>query len=146
MDLEIRYEHGSMTVHLEEFLSMRSISKVRKLLKIIRCSYTPECEQQMKEFVQEQIEQYEPKQRENNIFITGYEQKVRYCEQQLKDVVYARDGQRKNSVLWKLYNEKVKEIRVELSELKKSLNFYRSKYDQNVKNRDFYKKVLDSIT
>lgn len=146
MDLEIRYEHGSMTVHLEEFLSMRSISKVRKLLKIIRCSYTPECEQQMKEFVQEQIEQYEPKQRENNIFITGYEQKVRYCEQQLKDVVYARDGQRKNSVLWKLYNEKVKEIRVELSELKKSLNFYRSKYDQNVKNRDFYKKVLDNIT
>ena len=30
MDLEIRYENGSMTVHLEEFLSERRIAKVRK--------------------------------------------------------------------------------------------------------------------
>lgn len=50
MDLEIRYENGSMTVHLEEFLSERRIAKVRKLLKVIRSSFTPECEQQMKEF------------------------------------------------------------------------------------------------
>jgi hypothetical protein len=27
MDLEIRYENGSMTVHLEEFLNTRSIAK-----------------------------------------------------------------------------------------------------------------------
>ena len=53
MDLEIKYEHGSMTIHLEEFLNCRSISKVRKLVKIIRSSYTPECEQQIKEFLQE---------------------------------------------------------------------------------------------
>lgn len=48
MDLEIRYENGSMTVHLEEFLNIRSIAKVRKLLKLIRSSFTPECEQQLK--------------------------------------------------------------------------------------------------
>ena len=53
MDLEIRYENGSMTVHLEEFLNIRSIAKVRKLLKLIRSSFTPECEQQIKEFVQD---------------------------------------------------------------------------------------------
>ena len=52
MDLEIRYENGSMTVHLEEFLNIRSIAKVRRLLKLIRSSFTPECEQQIKEFVQ----------------------------------------------------------------------------------------------
>ena len=56
MDLEIRYENGSMTVHLEEFLNIRSITEVRKLLKLIRSSFTPECEQQIKEFVQEQAE------------------------------------------------------------------------------------------
>ena len=49
MDLEIRYENGSMTVHLEEFLNIRSIAKVRKLLKLIRSSFTPECEQQRSE-------------------------------------------------------------------------------------------------
>ena len=80
MDLEIKYEHGSMTIHLEEFLNCRSISKVRKLVKIIRSSHTPECEQQIKEFLQEWVEQYELRQKENSLYITGYEQKVKYCE------------------------------------------------------------------
>ena len=146
MDLEIRYEHGSMTVHLEEFLSMHSISKVRKLLKIIRCSYTPECEQQMKDFIQEQIEQYEPKQRQNNISIIGYEQEVRHCEQRLKDTICTRDGAKKNSNSWKLYNEAVKEVRKELAELKRLLNFCRSNYNRKVRNNKFYKKVLENIT
>ena len=44
MDIEIRYENGSMTVHLDEFMTCRSISKVRELVKIIRKSSTPECE------------------------------------------------------------------------------------------------------
>ena len=70
MDLEIKYEHGSMTIHLEEFLNCRSISKVRKLVKIIRSSYTPECEQQIKEFLQEWVEQYELRQKENSLYIT----------------------------------------------------------------------------
>ena len=77
MDLEIRYENGSMTVHLEEFLNIRSIAKVRKLLKLIRSSFTPECEQQIKEFVQDWIEQFEQKQLETERYITGYEQKVK---------------------------------------------------------------------
>ena len=83
MDLEIRYENGSMTVHLEEFLNIRSITKVRKLLKLIRSSFNPECEQQIKEFVQEQTEQFEQVQKEHSIYIEGYTQKVKYAEQQI---------------------------------------------------------------
>lgn len=84
MDLEIRYENGSMTVHLEEFLNIRSITKVRKLLKLIRSSFTPECEQQIKKFVQEQTEQFEQVQKEHSIYIEGYTQKVKYAEQQIR--------------------------------------------------------------
>lgn len=83
MDLEIRYENGSITVHLEEFLNIRSITKVRKLLKLIRSSFNPECEQQIKEFVQEQTEQFEQVQKEHSIYIEGYTQKVKYAEQQI---------------------------------------------------------------
>lgn len=83
MDLEIRYENGSMMVHLEEFLNIRSITKVRKLLKLIRSSFNPECEQQIKEFVQEQTEQFEQVQKEHSIYIEGYTQKVKYAEQQI---------------------------------------------------------------
>ena len=95
MDLEIRYENGSMTVHLEEFLNIRSIAKVRRLLKLIRSSFTPECEQQIKEFVQDWIEQFEQKQLETERYITGYEQKVSYCQNQLRDALYTRDSYKK---------------------------------------------------
>lgn len=122
MDLEIRYENGSMTVHLEEFLNTRSIAKVRKLLKLIRSSFTPECEQQMKEFIQEQAEQFEQVQKEHSIYIEGYTQKVKYAEQQIrqtqhiisqiqtgvKNLQLLRDSHRKNTKVWKNRNADLK--------------------------------------
>ncbi len=65
MDLEIKYEHGSMVIHLEKFLDCRSISKVKKLVKIIRNSFTPECEDKIREYVEQEIEQFEPIQQIN---------------------------------------------------------------------------------
>ena len=151
MDLEIRYENGSMTVHLEEFLNSRSITRVRKLLKIIRSSYTWECEQQIKEFVQNWLEQFEQKQLENERYITGYEQKVSYCQKHLQSAMRTRDNYKKSTPLyrsegWDKWNEAVKEVRKELSELKKQLRFYESQRNNNIKNRNFYKTVLENIT
>lgn len=135
MDLEIRYENGSMTVHLEEFLSERRIAKVRKLLKVIRSSFTPECEQQMKEFIQEQTEQFEQVQKEHSIYIEGYTQKVKYAEQQIRQTKHRisqiqtgvknsqllRDSHRKNTKVWKDRNADVKKYRERLKEPRTTL-------------------------
>ena len=51
-DITIKYDHGQMLIHLDNFLSDRKISEVRKLIKLIRQSYTPECEEQIKEYIQ----------------------------------------------------------------------------------------------
>lgn len=174
MDLEIRYENGSMTVHLEEFLSERRIAKVRKLLKVIRSSFTPECEQQMKEFIQEQTEQFEQVQKEHSIYIEGYTQKVKYAEQQImqtkhlisqiqtgvKNSQFVRDSHRKNTKVWKNRNadvkqrrERLKETRATLKEqnedlkkLKTRLRSGQEAFDGNVRNKEFYKKVMQEIT
>lgn len=174
MDLEIKYENGSMTVHLEEFLSERRIAKVRKLLKVIRSSFTPECEQQMKEFIQEQAEQFEQVQKEHSIYIEGYTQKVKYAEQQIrqtqhiisqiqtgvKNLQLLRDSHRKNTKVWKNRNadlkkqrERLKEPRntlkeqkKELKELKFLLRSRQQSFDRNIRNKDFYKKVMQEIT
>lgn len=174
MDLEIRYENGSMTVHLEEFLNDRSITKVRKLLKVIRSSFNPECEQQMKEFIQEQTEQFEQVQKEHSIYIEGYTQKVKYAEQQIMqtkhrisqiqvDVAklqFIRDSHRKNTKVWKDCNADVKKQRErlkeptaalkaqneELKELKALLRSRQQSFDRNIRNKGFYKKVLENIT
>lgn len=138
MDLEIRYENGSMTVHLEEFLNIRSITKVRKLLKLIRSSFTPECEQQIRE-TQHIISQIQ----------TG-----------VKNSQLLRDSHRKNTKVWKnrnadvkKYRERLKEPRntlkeqkKELKELKFLLRSRQQSFDRNIRNKDFYKKVLENIT
>lgn len=174
MDLEIKYENGSMTVHLEEFLNDRSITKVRKLLKVIRSSFTPECEQQMKEFIQKQTEQFEQVQKEHSIYIEGYTQKVKYAEQQImqtkhrisqiqtgvKNLQLVRDSHRKNTKVWKNCNadvkkqcERLKEPRTtlkvqneELKELKALLRSRQQSFDRNIRNKEFYKKVMQEIT
>ena len=73
MDLQIRFENGSMVIHLKEFLDARNITNVRKLLKIIRRSYTPECEQQIREFIESEFEGLNEKQAEIRRYVTGYE-------------------------------------------------------------------------
>ena len=176
-DITIKYNHGQMLIHLEEFLSCRSITKVRKLLKVIRSSFTPECEQQMKEFIQEQteqFEQFEQVQKEHSIYIEGYTQKVKYAEQQIrqtkhrisqiqtgvKNSQFVRDSHRKNTKAWKncnadvkKYRERLKEPRTtlkaqnkELKELKALLWSRQKVFDRNVRNKGFYKKVMQEIT
>ena len=163
-----------MTVHLEDFLNIRSIAKVRKLLKLIRSSSTPECEQQIKEFVQEQAEQFEQVQKERSIYIEGYIQKIRYAEQQIRQTQHIisqiqtgvknsqllRDSHRKNTKVWKNRNADVKKYREclkeprntlkeqkeELKKLKALLRSRQQSFDRNIRNKDFYKKVLENIT
>lgn len=150
MDLEIRYEGGLMTVHLEEFLSCRSITKVRKLLKVIRSSFTPECEQQMKGFILNWLEQFEQKQLKNERYITGYEEKVKFCQRQLDNALYNRNQYKKSTPLhksdgWEHYNEDVKRLRQELREIKAMLRSWRHNFDNNARNKEFYKTVLENI-
>ena len=141
MDLEIRYENGSMTVHLEEFLSERRFEQVQK---------------------------------EHSIYIEGYTQKVKYAEQQImqtkhrisqiqtgvKNARFLRDSHRKNTKVWKnrnadvkKYRERLKEPRATLKEQNeelrnlKNLLWQRQKaFDGNVRNKEFYKKVMQEIT
>lgn len=151
MDLEIKYEHGSMVIHLEKFLDCRSISKVKKLVKIIRNSFTPECEDKIREYVEQEIEQFEPKQQENQRYIIGYTEKVKFCQKQLDNALHNRNQYKKSAPLhksdgWEHYNAYVKQFRQEMREIKALLRSRQSDFDKNIRNKEFYKKVLQIIT
>lgn len=55
-DITIKYDHGQMLIHLEEFLSCRSISKVRKLIKLINRSDNHDIVNQIKDHIQYRME------------------------------------------------------------------------------------------
>ena len=57
-DITIKYDHGQMLIHLEEFLLCRSISKVRKLIKLINRSDNPESDQRSHSVQNGRVGQY----------------------------------------------------------------------------------------
>lgn len=151
MELKIKYENGSMTVHLEEFLNCRSISKVKKLVKLIRHSVNPDDVGKIRMFIEQEIEQFEPKQQENQRYIIEYTEKVKFCQKQLDNALYNRSQYKKSTPLhksdgWEHYNVYVKQLRQEMREIKARLRSRQSDVDKNIRNKEFYKKVRQIIT
>lgn len=146
MEIRIKWYNGSMIIYLEKFLYCRSVSKVKKLVNIIRDSDTPECKKQIREFIEQELEQYEPRQKEVYRYIASYTEKVKFCEKQLNNCIKGRGMFKQKSDGWKHYNSHVKAFRNELKEMKAALRTYQRKSDNEKKNRDFYMKVLEIIT
>lgn len=120
---ESRYDHGQMLIHLDNFLSDRKISEIRKLIKLIRQSYTPECEEQIKEYIQCRV-----KELDNIIMITEKridrnEAEVKDAEKDLKTWLYFRSLHKKGSDGYKHYMMVMEEKAVGFIRVRKTVNF-----------------------
>lgn len=142
MDLQIKYENGSMIVHLEEFLGCRKITKFRKLVKLIRQSYTPEELNKILNYVEQFNETYELDQKVTQQKIVGYSDKVRFCEKQIDCCTASRDAYKKQSENWVTFNENLKEHRSELKQMQQLLRAAKQEY----KNRQRDKAFLDECS
>lgn len=142
MDLQIKYKNGSMTVHLEEFLSMRKITKVRKLVKLIKESYTPEELHKIQEYIEQFNEHYEDDQRTTKLKIAGYSSKVEFCKKQITRCMTVRDSYRKQSENWVTFNDNLKEHREEL----KSIQIFLRNTKREYTNREKEKVFLDECS
>ncbi len=145
MDIEIRFNNGWMGVHLDRFLEDASISQVKKLVKLIRNSFTPECEDAIREYIEQEMEQFESRQEECERYIIGYTEKVIFCQRQIDNSAANRDRYKRNTDGWKHYNEFVKDFKQEMKELKSKLQLRKRERDRDIRNNDFYKKVLQII-
>lgn len=146
MDLYIKYDNGSMAIHLDAFLDYRSITKVKKLVKVIQQSYTPDALDDLKEFVKQGIEQFEPRMKEDANYYAGYEPKLKFNEQNLEKCLNNRNKYKRGTDGWEHYNELVKEFRQEIKETKLQMKQRKSDFDTCVKNKAFYEKVLETIS
>lgn len=142
MDLQIKYENGSMVVHLEEFLGCRKITKFRKLVKLIRQSYTPEELNKILNYIEQFNETYELDQKVTQQKIVGYSDKVRFCEMQISRCTTSRDSYKKQSENWVTFNDNLKEHRDELKQLNQLLRAAKQEY----KNRQRDKVFLDECS
>ena len=117
-DLIIKYDHGQMLIHLEEFLSCRKIAKVRKLLKLIERSETPELTEQIQSHIEKKLKGLEDIAKTWATIHVRCKEEVKQTEQELNRWVQLRSGYKKSSDGYKHYNENVKKSREELKKVK----------------------------
>ena len=137
MDLQIKYDNGSMTVHLEEFLGCRKITKFRKLVKLIRQSYTPDELNKILNHIEQFNATYELDQKVTEQKIAGYSDKVRFCERQISRCTALRDSYKKQSENWVTFNDNLKEHKGELKQLNQLLRAAKQEYKNRQKDKAF---------
>lgn len=137
MNLQIKYDNGSMTVHLEEFLGCRKITKFKKLVKLIRQSYTPDELNKILNHIEQFNETYELDQKVTEQKIVGYSEKVRFCERQISRCTALRDSYKKQSENWVTFNDNLKEHRGELKQLNQLLRAAKQEYKNRQKDKAF---------
>ena len=145
MDIQIKYNNGSMVVHLQEFMGCRNISKVKKLVKLIRSSHTPECEKKVREYVEQEIEQFESRQAEHIRRIRFYSDSIEFHQKQIDNSTENRDRYTRGTDGWKHFNNEIQHFRQAVREDKALLRTWKSAYNSNIKNHDFCEKVLEIV-
>lgn len=118
-NLIIKYDRGTMTVNLEEFLSCRKIAKVRKLLKLIERSETPELTEQIQSHIEQKLNGLDNIAKTWATIHVICKEEVKQTEHELNRWVQLRLGYKKNTDGYKHYHENVKNSREKLKKAKK---------------------------
>lgn len=144
----IKYENGEMQINLEEFLCCscnRSISKVRKLVKIINNSYTPEVIEDMKKFIEQRINTTDTIIETAREHCLVFDDEVKKYEKRLDSVVAHRANYKRNTDGWKYYNKQVKEVRENLRTAKVNMRAAKSQFNDTVRMKNFFIKLLSGV-
>lgn len=144
-DLIIKYDHGQMLIHLEEFLSCRKIAKVRKLLKLIERSETPELTEQIQSHIEQKLKGLDDIAKTWATIYVRCKEEVRQTEHELSRWVQLRSGYKKNSDGYKHYHENVKNSREELKKGKRKMRNSKKEFDDTMRDRIFFEKLLSEV-
>lgn len=134
-----------MIIHLEEFLACRNISKVRKLLKIIARSDTPEMTEQIQSHIEHRIKWLDDVGKISANQYVKFVETVKQVEQEVNRLVQLRSRYKKKSDEWTHYNDRVKESRERLREVKTSMRNSKKEFDDTIRDKKFFEKLLSEV-
>lgn len=144
-DITIKYDHGQMLIHLEEFLSCRNISKVRKLIKLINQSDDPDIVNQIKDHVQYRMKGLDDIAMIAENRIDRNKAEVKDAEMNVQHWLYLRSQHKKGSNGYKHYMTNVKESRDILKEKKGRFEISRKEYKDSIRDKEFFSKLLSEV-
>ena len=150
MDITIKYNNGQMLIHLEELVSEGSIVRFRKILKLIRWSHTPECEEKIKDFIKGKLDSFDQESIRLEHIIKQYEASAGIYKTRVEFARRNRDQYKRSTPLhksepWEQWNEEMKQMKENLHEQKILLSSYQLDYNKAKKENVFCRKALEEL-
>lgn len=115
--MNVRYNGGKgrMTINLPEYLNSQTITNIRRLIKLVESSDTPEELEKLHSYVEEELQHFDERMKVAANRAVDARTKSKEIQQELDKLIYERDRYKKNSPPYKNLMDKVKDKRKELS-------------------------------
>lgn len=111
--MNVRYNGGKgrMTINLPEYLDCQTLTNIRRLIKVVETSDTPEELEKLHNYVEAELQQIDRRMKEAANKAVDARTKAKELQPELDKLVYARNRYKKNSPPYKELMEKVKDMR-----------------------------------
>lgn len=126
--LTFTWDKGKMTVYPDAFFKTGSTPQVKKLIKYMRESDTPEVLDEVRKYFEQFNEDYEPAQKKDANIYVALESKVNLAERQKNELVAyivrlkeCKKRLKRSNPQWITLNEQMKRREAELKEFKEEL-------------------------
>lgn len=136
---------GTMKIRIADFLQEMTATKIRKLVKIIRESDTPDEMAVIVEYCTEWLKQYEPEQKILANRHVDARDKIKLYEQEVEVNTNCRSKFKRKSEHYEHFNELVKRSRENLKHFKAVASSSLNDFKQNERNKEKFLQVLEYI-
>lgn len=141
--MNIRYNSGKgrMTINLPEYLDGQTLTNIRRLIKVVETSDTPEELEKLHSYVEVELQQIDRRMKEAANKAVDARTKAKELQPELDKLVYARNRYKKNSPPYKELMEKVKDMRERIALQNSIYRCQKSEVSRLQRNKEKFNKL-----
>ena len=130
-----------MTINLPEYLDCQTLTNIRRLIKVVETSDTPEELEKLHSYVKAELQQIDRRMKEAANKAVDARTKAKELQPELNKLVYARNRYKKNSPPYKELMEKVKDMRERIALQNSIYRCQKSEVSRLQRNKEKFNKL-----
>ena len=130
-----------MTINLPEYLDCQTLTNIRRLIKVVETSDTPEELEKLHSYVEAELQQIDRRMKEAANKAVDARTKAKELQPELDKLVYARNRYKKNSPPYKELMEKVKDMRERIALQNSVYRCQKSEVSRLQRNKEKFNKL-----
>ena len=130
-----------MTINLPEYLDCQTLTNIRRLIKVVETSDTPEELEKLHNYVEAELQQIDRRMKEAENKAVDARTKAKELQPELDKLVYARNRYKKNSPPYKELMEKVKDMRERIALQNSVYRCQKSEVSRLQRNKEKFNKL-----